>query len=186
MNRSSSILWCGIAGAGTIAAAGCGAASEAAPDTQDPPAKVAQQEACPLALPGATSSTEDTVDGVVVAFSTPRAGERPELARRVQRLATLHDSMRGGPPEDLSAAPPQAPGPTAEGAGDASAKGASGARSGGALDSKAAAESTEEGARLVVRPRDPARLDSMRDHLRKQAEELVQRVCDQAGRKSLH
>jgi hypothetical protein len=188
MNRFSNILWCGLAGAGMVA--GCGGASEASLDpATDPPAKVARQEACPLALAGATSSNEDTVDGVVVTFSTPRPGDRPELARRVTRMAEVHNSMRGGAPDDLAAAPPQAPGPAEapEGTGDASrVKGASGAETAGAQDSKATAETTEDGVRLVLRPADPARLDSMRDHLRKQADELVHMVCEQARRKGLH
>jgi len=196
MKLCSIILRCAratiVSGAATAAAAACGGAGEASPDTpMDPPPSTARQEACPLGLSGATSSTEDTVDGVVVTFSTPRSGDRPELLRRVQRLADLHNSMRGGAPVDESATPPQGPGPTttaSAAAGDATAaKGSSGAESGGALDSKAAAESGEEGAvRLVIRPREPARLDSMRDHLRAQADELVQQVCDQAGRKALH
>lgn len=192
MNPCPRIILCGLLSAGLAATAACGASGENAPDTDmkqapaaDSTAK-ARQDACPLALAGTTSSTEDTVDGVVVTFATTRPGDMAELRRRVDKLAEAHNSMSPAASDDLSAAPPQAPGPTASPetapAGEAKAEPTA---AGGKLDSEAAAETSEAGVRLVLRPRDPAQLDSMRDHLRKQADDLVQGVCDQAGRKGL-
>ena len=194
MNPCPKIILRGLLSAGLAATAACGASGENTPDTDTNPPPVApaadstaraRAESCPLAVAGTTSSTEDTVDGVVVAFSTTRPGDIAELRRRVDKLAAAHNSMKGGAAEDLSAAPPQAPGPTAPpettGAGEAKAESAAG----GKLDSEASAETSEQGVRLVLRPRDPAQLDSMRDHLRKEADDLVQGVCDQAGRKGL-
>ena len=195
MNPCPRIILCGLMSAGLAATAACGASAENSPDTDMQPTPAppapdssakARQDACPLALAGTTSSTEDTVDGVVVQFSTTEAGDIPELRRRVDKLAAAHNSTDAAATEDLAAAPPQAPGPTAAPetapAGEATAEATA---TGGKLDSEAAAETSEQGVRLVLRPRDPAQLDSMRDHLRKQADDLVQRVCDQAGRKSL-
>ena len=195
MNPCPRIILCGLLSAGLAATAACGASGENSPDTDMKPAPAApaaessakaRQDACPLALAGTTSSTEDTVDGVVVAFSTTKPADIPELRRRVDQLAAAHNSTDAAATDDLSAAPPQAPGPTAAPetapAGEAKAEATA---TGGKLDSEAAAETGEQGVRLVLRPRDPAQLDSMRDHLRKQADDLVQRVCDQAGRKGL-
>jgi hypothetical protein len=179
--------------AGLAATAACGASGENSPDTDMQPTPAApapdssakaRQDACPLALAGTTSSTEDTVDGVVVMFSTTKPADIPELRRRVDKLAAAHNSTDAAATDDLSAAPPQAPGPTAAPETAPAGEAKAGA-TGGKLDSEAAAETGEQGVRLVLRPRDPAQLDSMRDHLRKQADDLVQRVCDQAGRKGL-
>lgn len=194
MNPCPKIILCGLVSAGLAATAACGASGENTPDTEmkAPPAEPAadstakaRAESCPLALAGTTSSTEDTVDGVVVAFSTTRRSDLPELRRRVDKLAAAHNSMKGGAADDLSAAPPQAPGPTATPETAPAGEAKAGPAAGGKLDSEASAETSEEGVRLVLRPRDPAQLDTMRDHLRKQADDLVQGVCDQAGRKSL-
>ncbi len=195
MNPCPRIILCGLLSAGLAATAACGASGENSPDTDVKPAPAepaadstakARQDACPLSVAGTTSSTEDTVDGVVVAFSTTKPADIPELRRRVDQLAAAHNSTDAAATDDLSAAPPQAPGPTAAPetapAGEAKAEATA---TGGKLDSEAAAETSEQGVRLVLRPRDPAQLDSMRDHLRKQADDLVQRVCDQAGRKGL-
>ena len=192
MNPCPRIILCGLLSAGLAATAACGASGENTPDTDmkqapaaDSTAK-ARQDACPLALAGTTSSTEDTVDGVVVTFATTKPGDMAELRRRVDKLAEAHNSMSAAATDDLSAAPPQAPGPTASPettpAGEARDEATA---AGGKLDSEAAAETSEAGVRLVLRPRDPAQLDSIRDHLRKQADDLVQGVCDQAGRKGL-
>lgn len=192
MKRFSTTILFSLAGALMLPA--CGASSENSPDTQMEPAAPAseptasagtapaneKQEACPLALAGVTSSAENTVDGVVVVFATTKKDDLPELRSRVDRLAAMHGSMQASPPQDVAAAPPQAPGPTttAEGAAEAT-------RTGGKLDAKVTVESGEKDVRLVFRPSDPAQLDSMRDQLRKQADDLVQEVCDQAGRKGL-
>jgi hypothetical protein len=190
----SNVLRC-LASVSIAGALACGASDQSSPDTTiDSPSPVLaaggssageKQDACPLALAGTTSTVENTVDGVVVMFSTTRPGDMAELRRRVERLADAHNSMSAGPGEDLSTAPPQAPGPTTSPEGAEAANDAKAAPSGGKLQSKASAESSEEGVRLVLRPRDPAQVDSVRDHLRKQADDLVQGACDQAGRKSL-
>jgi hypothetical protein len=196
MKRFPSNILRGLAGVGLAGTLACGAGDESSPDTTiDTPSPVlaaggsspasAKQNACPLALAGTTSTVENTVDGVVVMFSTKRPASMPELRRRVEALADAHNSMRAGPGEDLSTAPPQAPGPTTTPEGAEAANDAKAAPSGGKIASKATAESSEEGVRLVLRPRDPAQVDSVRDQLRKQADDLVQGVCDQAGRKSL-
>jgi hypothetical protein len=191
MNPCPKTILCGLLSAGLAATTACGASGENAPDTDVKPAAAdstasARRDACPLAVAGTTSSTEDTVDGVVVTFATTRAGDIPELRRRVEELAAAHNSTSAAATDDLAAAPPQAPGPTAAPestpAGEARDEPTA---TGGKLDSEAAAETGEQGVRLVLRPRDPAHVDSMRDHLRKQADDLVQRVCDQAGRKAL-
>lgn len=174
-------------------AVACGAGSESSPDTaadrmdrstaepvarEAPDSQSDRADACPLRVSGTTSSVEDTVDGVVVLFATPRPADLPDVRRRVERLADVHNSEGVGATEDLSAAPPQGPGPTTNEAGAASAK----------LEIRASVEPSkgEEGVRLVLRPADPAQLDAKRDQLRKQADDLVQSVCDEAGRKNLH
>jgi hypothetical protein len=195
MNRFPSNILRGLAGVGLAATLACGAGDQSSQDTTiDSPSPVvkgdsapvsAKKNACPLALTGTTSTVENTVDGVVVLFSTTQPQSMPELRQRVERLADAHNSMSAGPGEDLTTAPPQAPGPTTTPEGAEAAKDAKAAPSGGKIASKATAESSEEGVRLVLRPRDPAQVDSARDQLRKQADDLVQGVCDQAGRKSL-
>jgi hypothetical protein len=188
MNSFRRIVLCALAASGLAAATACGAGSDNAPDTQmnpPPPSSSSETpqtmketgEACPLAVSSVTSSVEDTVDGVVVVFATPRPGDVAELRRRVDKLADVHNSMQTSAPPDMSAAPPQGPGPRESTVGD---------ESGGALDATATVEPKESEVRLVLRPKDPARLDTMRDGMRKRADELVQGACKQAGRKTDH
>lgn len=189
MNRSLGTVLLRLAGVGLAGLLpACGAGSENAPDTQadtsmnqSPSAKPAstaeRDSACPLALPGTTASIEDTVDGVVVQFATPKPGDEAELRRRAERLADVQNQGRTAA-EDQAAAPPQGPG---------EAPNPAGARYRD-LETTASVEPGENGGgvRLVLRPRDPARLDATRDLLRKQADDLVARVCDEAARKNLH
>jgi hypothetical protein len=137
----------------------------------------APAEACPLALAGANSAIEDTVDGVVVNFTVPRPGDLPELRRRVERLANAHGSIHAGATPRASGAPEQGPAPDV---------GAGGAGRGGSVDARASVESGQDRVSLVLRPTDPAQLDSMRDRLRKQADDLVKSACKQAGTKPTH
>ena len=189
MNSFRRISLCALAASGLAASAACGAGSDNAPDTQlnppppaessdSPEAMKATGEACPLALTGVTSMVEDTVDGVVVVFATPRPGDAAELRRRVDKLADVHNSMQTSAPPDMSAAPPQGPGPR---------ESTVNADSGGQVDdATATVEPKENEVRLVLRPKDPAKLDTMRDGMRKRADELVQGACEQAGRKTDH
>jgi hypothetical protein len=184
MNRSLGTVLLQLAGGGLAGLlAACGAGSENSPDTRDSmpppraPASAADRDrACPLTLPGTTSTVEDTVDGVAVQFATPKAGDQAELRRRVERLADMQN-QGAAPTEDHAAAPPQGPGETPNPAGAQNRP----------LETTASVEPGEDGGgvRLILRPRDPARLDATRDLLRKQADDLVSRVCDEAARKSL-
>jgi hypothetical protein len=167
--------------------AACGAGSDSAPDTampaepvetDVPTSQAERSDICPLELTGTTQTVEDTVDGVVVLFATPRQNDLPDLRRRVERLADTYNAKGVGGEEDLSAAPPQGPGPVTNESGADSRE----------VEVRASVEPNkgEEGVRLVLRPADPAQLDAKRDQLRKQADDLVQSVCDEAGRKNLH
>ena len=186
--RSTTVRALAGAGLATVvaaAAAACGASSDNAPDTGTSPQahaggvhatpSDAPAQACPLALAGATSSIDDTVDGVVVNFSVPKPGDLPELRRRVDLLAQAHASMHAGESPAVSGAPEQGPAPDV-GAGAAH----------GAVDASASVEASDHGVKLVLRPADPAQLDSMRDRLRKQADDLVKSACKQAAAKTTH
>lgn len=186
MKRFQSTILCGLASAGLAAA--CGASSDSAPDTEMSPSSPAESsatspssnapaDACPLTLAGTKSSIEDTVDGVVVVFAATKPADLPELRQRVERLADMHNSMHAAKAEDLSAAPPQGPGPQPTG---------SDAESRDKLDASATVEQKEGGVRLVLRPKDPATLDAARDGLRHQADDLVKNACAQADQKDLH
>ncbi|HTE56669.1 MAG TPA: hypothetical protein VK698_37710 [Kofleriaceae bacterium] len=184
MRRFVSTTAFGLGGLAMMAA--CGGGADNAPDTQTSTTAAAEKvtggersDACPLAIEGTTQSIEDTVDGVVVLFATPNKADLTELRRRVDALAEVHQSSESSAAQDSAAAPPQGPGTTANQVG---------AEDKGKLEAVASVEMAEgdKGVRLVLRPRDPAQLDSVRAPLRKQADDLVQGVCDEAGRKNLH
>lgn len=134
-----------------LVAAACGASSDPPADAAGGPATPAPTagSACPLAIDRASYAIEDTVDGVVVAFTTPSPANLPALRASVDALARAHErESRAG--------------------------------AGGRVAAAAAAEKTgpDDAVRLVLRPRDPARVDSVRAALRERADDLVKRHCE--------
>ncbi len=132
-------------------AAGCGASSDPPGGGSGGPAADASRTdaACPLAIDRTTSAIEDTVDGVVVEFTTPSPANLPALRMRVDALARAHEreSRAGAGGRVASVAAVEKAGP-------------------------------DDGVRLVLRPRDPAQVDAVRAALRERADDLVKRHCE--------
>ena len=124
-------------------------------------------EMCPMQVEGATVRFEDTADGVALVFTTE--GDATDLQQRVSQMAMMynqhqsqegmnmrmHGPMEGGPPRghgmggEMMMMPP----------------------------STARAENIDQGARLVLTPRDPAQLATLRQHAQQMAQAMASRQC---------
>ncbi len=152
----------GAAVVGVAAATiGCGSASggKAAPTTtvsRAPPPRHGEmamaRDMCPMEVAGATVTPDDVEGGVALAFTTS-GGDVAELRQRVWRMGAMHnqDHAPGGMMME-----------------------------GGGMTMPAATATVahiEGGARVVLRPNDPAQLDALRDHVRTHADQMARGEC---------
>jgi hypothetical protein len=118
---------------------------------------------CPMDVPGAAVTPTDVNGGVALVFTTG-AGDVAELRQRVRSMAEMHNRHHAG-------------GMMMGGRG---AGGGRGGMMGGGMRMPAASASVEDvegGARLVLRPRDPAQLGALREHVRMQAGRMAHGEC---------
>ena len=166
-------------------ALGCASSS-----TQNPPQTAAavssapnaemgmMKDSCPMQVPGTAVSVDDVEGGVAISFSTSQ-GNVADLRQRVRSMAEMHNRhqadgmMMGGGPHESGA------GAGHEHKTDDAAGHSGGAMMGGMMmpATTATVEDTDQGARIVVRPRDPADLAGLRQHARMNAAKMSQGEC---------
>ncbi|MBS2028142.1 MAG: hypothetical protein JST54_09585 [Deltaproteobacteria bacterium] len=132
-------------------------------------------EMCPMAVSGTTVQATDVAGGVALDFKTT-TGDVADLRNRVRQMAEMHnhmhgqDGMMGG-----SSAPAagQGPGGQAKPMGDEKM----------AAEMKvmhaatASVEDIEGGARLTLKPKDPAQLQSLQAHAKEHAARMNREGC---------
>ncbi len=103
---------------------------------------------CPMQVPGTTVTAADVEGGVALSFTTS-TGDVADLRQRVRRMAEMHSQMHGRMHGQGGMMP-------------------------------AATTSVEDitgGARVILRPGDPAQLEALREHARMQAARTAQGEC---------
>lgn len=141
---------------------------------------------CPMQVPGTTVTSEDVEGGVALVFTTTSKGDVAELRQRVQRMAEMHNQHHAAGGMMMGccgAAAPHEQGPGAGPGHEAGGPGSTmmgGGMMGGGMMMPAATASVEDiegGARLVLRPKDPAQLGALRQHVRARAERMQHGEC---------
>jgi hypothetical protein len=107
---------------------------------------------CPAEVPGTTVSASDTRDGAAITFTT--TGDVAQLRQRVQHMAEMHEHMM-------------------QGSGDMG----SGHMHMMMVASTARVEDVEGGARIVLTPNDPAKLDELRMHVHEHTTQMANGHC---------
>jgi len=120
---------------------------------------------CPMSVPGTTVQAVEAEGGAALAFTTQKSDQVGELRSRLQRMATMHN---GG--HMMSAGMMTHGGGTNGGM-------MMGAGMAGMPVSTATAEDIDGGARLVLKPKDPAELEVLRAHVKEHAEQMQQGAC---------
>jgi len=181
-----------IIGFSAVAAAGC--ASTKSPRSE-PATSVAattnQQRAhadggeggmmadmCPMQVPGTTVTATDIEGGVGLAFTT-KSGSVEEVRQRVQQMAETHNNKHSGGMMAEHGAPASASDDDHQhGAGHGS-HGQDGMMMGDKMMPPATAlvEDIEGGARLNLRPNDPAQLAALQEHVRMKAQQMTSGEC---------
>lgn len=154
----------------TVAAIACGGSKSAPPAATPHNGSGAMADMCPMEVPGTQVSVADTQDGVAVAFMT--SGDVAQVRQRVHGMAAMHEKMMSGG--------------GMMGSGGMGSGGMMGSGSGGMMgsghmmkmvDSTAQAEDIDGGARIVLTPKDPAKLAELRDHVREHAGRMASGHC---------
>lgn len=98
---------------------------------------------CPMQVPGAEVSVQDTNDGIALRITTT-SGDVAELRRRVESMAKMHsnEGMHGN-----------------------------------MMPFSVTYEEIQSGARLTLKPKDPAKLGEFRSTVRQHAEEMKKHDC---------
>ena len=137
---------------------------------------------CPMQVRGTTVAATEVDGGIGLSFTTT-TGDVAELRQRVRRIAEMHNQpgghrMMGSHGTAAPGAGPEhrhgAPGAGHEGGGRG------GMMMGGGMMMPAAtalAEDIDGGARLVLRPKDPAQLGALREHVRMKAQRMAAGEC---------
>ncbi len=130
---------------------------------------------CPMRIPGTEVAAADVDGGVSLSFTTS-TDDVAELRQRVRRMADMHNErgghmMMGGHGESPRGAEHQhgaQSGATHEGDGR-----------GGMMmpPATASVEDVEGGARVVLRPQDPAQLAALQEHVRTKAQQMAGGEC---------
>jgi hypothetical protein len=107
-----------------------------------------ETQECPMRIEGVNVTSTDTRDGVALTFTTD-SGNVEELRRRVQRIAMMF-SRRGRHPMRSS---------------------------GRMIPADVKYEIVERGARVIMTPTDPTRLDALRKHVRAIADRMQKGDC---------
>jgi hypothetical protein len=126
---------------------------------------------CPMKVPGTTVVEADVDGGAALVFST--TGDRAELQQRSVKMATMHNQM----PDDKMM---NAAGPASSGHQHGPAHQMPASESHKMPPSVATAEPTDQGARLVFRPKDPAQMDALRVSVRAHAAQMEGGKCPMA------
>jgi hypothetical protein len=124
--------------------------STAAPANQSGMNMNMMAEKCPMKVSGTTVAAGDVEGGVSLAFITS-TGDVAELRQRVRGMAEMHNHHHA----------------------------TGGMMKGGMMipDATASAEDIEGGARLVLRPKEQAQLEALREHARKHAGQMTTGEC---------
>jgi hypothetical protein len=146
-----------------LALGGCATTTgaTAAHASSSPTARGAQ--ACPMAVPGTAVATADVGEGVALVFTTSTTGDVVELRERVRGMAALHNRHHAEGGRML---------------GDRDTGGAT-MMEGATLmpATTASVVDVKAGAQLVLAPRDPAQLLTLREHARSRAQKMTLDGC---------
>jgi hypothetical protein len=136
---------------------------------------------CPMQVPGTTAKTADVEGGVALSFTT--SGDVADLRQRVRGMAEMHnrhhsDGMMMGGQQGAGGGSREHP----HGSGAAAGDGCCGERMmmhGGMMmpSATASVEDIPGGARIILRPKDPAKLGALREHARMHAARMAQGEC---------
>ena len=131
---------------------------------------------CPMRVEGTKVTTSDVEGGIALAFATP-TGDVSDLRRRVQEMADMHNrSERMG-----------MGGPTGGANGHQGMMMSGGMMNGMMGDgmmmpaATAVVEEVPGGSRVILRPKDPAKLDALREHAHKCSERMQRGECPMMG-----
>jgi len=151
-----------LAGCASTGGTGNESKTSAAPPTAHEHGMGMMGDMCPMKVAGTAVTPADVEGGVALAFTT-KSGDVTELRQRVRRMAEMHNNhhatggMMGGMHD-----------------------GGSGMMKDGGMmmpAATAAVEDVEGGARLVLRPTDPAQLEALREHARTRAGRMASGEC---------
>jgi hypothetical protein len=138
---------------------------------------------CPMQVPGTTVTSADVEGGIALVFTTS-TGDVAKLRQRVQRMAEMHNHHHvaggmmmgghgvGGATDEHEHGADAGPGHGGGGRG--------GMMMGGGMMMPAATASVEDfegGARLILRPKDPAQLEALREQARMRAGRMARGEC---------
>lgn len=133
---------------------------------------------CPMQVPGTTVAATEVDGGIDLSFTTT-TGDVAELRQRVRRMAEMHNQPGGH--RMMGSHGTAAPGAAAEHQHGAQAgAGHGGMMMGGGMMMPAATASVEDietGARLILKPKDPAQLGALREHVRMKAQRMAGGEC---------
>lgn len=137
---------------------------------------------CPMGVEGTTTRVEDVQGGAGVAFTTP--GDVPELRRRVARMSEMYNAHRSDGHGPMMQMQGGMQGGHMQSGHMQSGHMQSGHMHGGMMQgammmppSTARAEEIEGGARLVLTPRDPAQLSTLRENIQQMAGGMASGQC---------
>jgi len=116
-----------------------------------------QPQACPMKVQGADVAVSDTKDGAALTFSAKSKEDVTELRKRVQQMASMHESM-SGMPMGQGQMPP--------------------------FSTKY--EETTNGARLTLTPKDPAKLADFRKQVAAHADHMKRGDCASMMQEMMH
>ena len=139
---------------------------------------------CPMQVSGTTVAATDIEGGIGLAFTT-KGGNVAELRQRVGRMAEMHNNPRhGGMMMGEHGAPASGDGGEHQHGADSGAGHAGGGQGGMMMDggmmmpaATASVEDIEGGARLNLKPNDPAQLATLQDHVRMKANHMAGGEC---------
>lgn len=120
-----------------------------APDPGAPAEAGMMASMCPMKVPGTTVAATEVEGGVGLAFTTT-TGDVAELRKRVRSMAEMHNKPGGVMMMDGGMKMPAA---------------------------TASVEDGEGGAQLILKPKDPAQLGTLREHARMKAQGMADGEC---------
>jgi hypothetical protein len=146
----------------------------------------AAQGQCPMQVPGTQVAVNDSQDGVVIVFTTPREN-LAQLRERVRDLASRNEQalgndqgLDGNPPLSTPVLPDDKTGPIEP----------TRQESGGTIGGKTPAEHPmpmvpasvrvedfDDGSQIVITPKDPAQLSSLREQIRQRVSQMSGSYC---------
>lgn len=127
---------------------------------------------CPMSVPGTRVAAEDTDSGAALAF-TAAPDQAAALRERVHAMAEMHNRQHGGAGGD----PHGMHGAMGGGTGGMGGMGGMGMPP----PAEARVEDLQEGARMVLTPRDPADLQQLRATVRQRAAHMQEHGCGMMG-----